>query len=216
MPEEQPELTIRQVMPGMRFGRWTVICRVPVPPKQQPRFSCICDCGTKRNVLYQLLRRGWSCGCAKATQDGKSKTREGKVWVSMVQRCTNDKDPSYPNYGGRGIQVCDRWRWSLQAFCEDMGPRPKGTFLERMNNDGNYEPGNCRWASWIEQQRNKRTNHWITALGVTRCLTEWQEQTGISMYTIFNRIKKLGWPPDEAVSVAPSRVSRKFRSQNHA
>lgn len=123
-----------------------------------------------------------------------SKRSNYESWRGMIRRCTNPKYALYKDYGGRGIKVCDRWLNSISAFTEDMGQRPPGGFyLERINNNGNYEPGNCRWATRKEQARNKRNNHLITLDGVTLTLAEWSERSGIHFGTILMRIK-LGWP----------------------
>lgn len=98
----------------------------------------------------------------------------------MIDRCERAGSNSYSNYGGRGISVCGRWRKSFACFLSDMGERPAGMSLDRINNDGDYEPGNCRWATVREQAQNKRSNVMVSVGGVTRCLAEWARETGIS------------------------------------
>jgi hypothetical protein len=90
-------------------------------------------------------------------------TTEYRIWKGIVQRCTNPARPAWPNYGGRGIQVCDRWRTSFENFLADMGHRPPGLTIDRIDNDGHYEPGNCRWATWVEQRANRRDSRKVTA-----------------------------------------------------
>jgi hypothetical protein len=148
-----------------RFGRWLVVLATG------RRYACVCSCGRRRSVLVKDLRSGRSrsCGCLRGEQvsrrnrtnppgrsHGMSYSREYRSWSSMIQRCTNPKAHKFELYGGRGIRVCARWLKSFAAFYDDMGPRPSGTTLDRKNNDGNYEPLNCRWATQADQCRNSR------------------------------------------------------------
>ncbi len=126
---------------------------------------CRCACGGEREALGRDLRRGrtTSCGCKKserartaAQTHGATDSPEYRSWQSMLTRCTNDRYHRFDRYGGRGITVCPAWARSFAAFLADMGPRPKGTTLDRWpNNDGNYEPGNCRWATPAQQRQNR-------------------------------------------------------------
>lgn len=129
----------------------------------------------------------------------ESETTEHRCWKDMKSRCNYTKNKKYYRYGGRGIRVCERWN-HYANFLADMGrkPSPKHT-LERLDNDGNYEPGNCVWATWTQQRRNTSQNRLITCNGVTRCLIEWSERTGITPDAIRCRIKR-GWPVEEAVT----------------
>jgi hypothetical protein len=117
----------------------------------------------------------------------------------MIGRCYLPGNASYPAYGGKGITVCPAWRESYEAFLADMGPRPDGKSLDRIDNTKPYTPENCRWATAIEQQGNRRMTVTITALGRTQSLADWSRETGISQPTLRARIKS-GWEPDEAVS----------------
>lgn len=110
----------------------------------------------------------------------------------MKSRCHNPKNAAYENYGGRGIEVCQRWRESFANFLADMGPRPQGATIERRDNDGDYEPGNCVWASRSEQAHNKRTNVHLTYGGVTRPLHEWAKLYGTTGSVLQRRFKKFG------------------------
>lgn len=117
----------------------------------------------------------------------------------MMSRCRNPRSHNYDKYGGRGIIVCPQWT-SFEAFLHDMGERPDGTSLERLDVNGDYEPSNCRWATQKEQCRNTRTNRYITACGVTRTLIEWAEVTGIKRGTIAYRLNN-GWPTEQALNL---------------
>jgi hypothetical protein len=124
---------------------------------------------------------------------------EYKIWQSMRQRCNNSNNAAYPNYGGRGIMICDRWD-DFTKFYEDMGPRPTSRYcLDRVDNEGNYCPENCRWATYVEQNRNRRSNKIILHEGQSQCLEKWAETFGISSDTILKRLDR-GWKVDEALT----------------
>lgn len=148
-------------MTGRRYGKLLVVARDGFNARGGATWVCECDCGNTRVVTGGCLRQGGtvSCGCyakVKSIRHGLSRSRSYVSWCSMVTRCTNQNYPEYPRYGGRGITICDRWRNSFEAFLEDMGPRPARMSLDRYpNGDGNYEPGNCRWATDLEQSRNR-------------------------------------------------------------
>ena len=125
-------------------------------------------------------------------------SRVFRIWQGMKVRCGNPNFSDYASYGGRGIKVCDRWRGSFENFLADMGEPPIGTSIDRINNDGHYEPGNCRWAKNETQQRNKRANRFLTYDGKTLCQKDWSDLTGIPESTIAYRVK-VGWPLDRAL-----------------
>lgn len=129
----------------------------------------------------------------------------------MRTRCNNPNYPAYKNYGGRGIRVCERWN-SFASFLADMGPRPAGTCIERINNNGNYEPGNCRWATRREQSLNTRQNNIVHVNGQGKPLSEWAHMNGMDEGT-FRRRLALGWTPERAAS-QPVRSQRNNRVRN--
>ena len=127
-------------------------------------------------------------------------TSEHNIWRAIKARCHSVGSVSYAWYGGRGIRVCERWFDSFENFFADMGPRPsKAHSVDRIDNDGNYEPGNCRWATRKEQQRNKRNNRLITYNGETMCLEAWADRLGIGWATIHERLDR-GWSVADALS----------------
>lgn len=150
---------------------------------------------------------------------GMSYTGEHHAWLGMKQRCYNENNPKYPLYGGRGIRVCDRWLDSFEAFYEDMGDRPSDSHsLDRIDNDGNYEPDNCRWATPKQQARNRSTNHDITYRGETKTLKEWAKELGMNRITLFTRLERLGWDVEKAFTEpvrenAPKQIT--FRGETH-
>ena len=134
------------------------------------------------------------------------------VWVSMWARCTKPETKSFPAYGGRGIKVCDRWR-DFDLFAEDMGPRPAGDYqIDRVDNDGDYEPDNCRWATRHQQSRNRRSTLMITLMGRTQCAKDWAAEFGLKEHTFRARIRR-GWGPGSAGEKPAVRRSGVARSR---
>src|SRR4051812_7666791 len=153
-----------------RFGNFQVMSLGPPRPESnghgritnRPRYWCLCDCGTGVLVDKASLTKGrsQSCGCAIGEAHGEAygekRTREYQTWLDMKSRCYNPACRTFKYYGARGIEVCERWRDSYTTFLADMGRRPPGLSLDRIDNDGHYEPSNCRWATRSEQRRNQR------------------------------------------------------------
>lgn len=131
---------------------------------------------------------------------GKS-SKTYSVWSAMKDRCSNPNNPAFHNYGGRGIRVCERWL-SFANFLEDMGEKPEGFSIDRKNNDGDYEPGNCRWATKQEQVNNMRVNRFITHRGFTLTLSQWCRTLGLPLSRVEARLRR-GWEFAEAVKDAP-------------
>jgi|SRR5262245_16113233 len=210
MPDGHPIPTTHnfQDLTGQVFGDWLVV-RFDGRRRETSQWWCRCVCGTERAVGASNLKRGLSqgCGCQKSakiarrfTTHGRSRTAEHRTWVAMRQRCHNPKASKYADYGGRGIRVCARWRISFQAFLADVGPKPGPAYsLERVNNNGHYEPGNVRWATPREQCLNKRNNRVVTFRGIDLPLSEWCRRVGLNMHTVIGRLGR-GWVLDRALS----------------
>jgi hypothetical protein len=197
MPRHTVPLT-----PGERYGRLTVL-EYPVPGVRKQGSICarlLCDCGNTLVARAPALKSGntTSCGCyqrGRRFRHGWSRTSEYKTWTAAKVRCTNPKDPRYPHYGGRGIKMCGRWMESFPAFLEDMGPRPSRLHtLERVDVNGNYEPGNCTWATYSEQNRNLRRNVLVRRNGRNYFLADLAKAIGIRPATALNRRRQYGWP----------------------
>ncbi len=187
---------------GSKFARLTVIGRAPSRGDGR-MWRCLCDCGKTTDVLSKYLRTGntKSCGCLVSSINGLSKLPEYHIWRLMLRRCFDERTDKYHCYGGRGITVCDRWRHSFEAFYEDMGPRPEGLTLERVDHEGNYEPDNCIWDTWKNQHRNKRSNVWLTLNGEQRLLMDWAVLLGVNKKVFYDRYKR-GWA-DERILTTP-------------
>lgn len=171
---------------GERFGRLVVLGRAGTSPDKQKTWLCQCDCGNTSIVRGGHLRTGStsSCGCL-VTKHGMYRSREYATWRSMVQRCTNPKDTNYPHYGARGISVCNRWRESFEAFLADVGARPAGMSLDRFPDmNGNYEPGNVRWATAAEQAHNRRRSPTAETVEQIRSL----RTAGLSQQAVADRL----------------------------
>lgn len=192
------------------------------------RWLCRCDCGREVEVAGRHLRSGntKSCGCLsrdkaaerardRNTTHGMGRTPEYRAWNGMKERCGRPSHAAYHNYGGRGVQVCERWSGphGFAAFLEDMGRRPSPRHtLERIDNSRGYEPGNCHWATTGEQARNKRTNLVIEHDGRRMVLADWAKETGLSRHCISRRLKA-GWPVSLIFSRPPRKVARRADCQ---
>lgn len=201
---------------GHRFGRLIVVGRSERPVHLHSKNSyvlCKCDCGNELVVQYGALGAGntKSCGCLQRetasrqgkisnTSHGLSKTPTYHAWLTMRQRCENPRTKSYKNYGARGISVCERWQ-DFTNFIADMGekPTPKHT-VERKNNNGNYEPSNCKWATRKEQRNNTRTNRFVKFNGQNKTLPQWSETLGIAASILRARIDRYHWPIEKALT----------------
>lgn len=133
-------------------------------------------------------------------------TKTYRVWRNAINRCHNTDAQAYDNYGARGIAVCKRWRASFENFLSDMGERPEGMSLDRIDNDKGYSKKNCRWATIVEQNQNRRTTRFIEHGGEYLCLSEWAKRAGISKELLWYRLKQ-GWEFSIAISLAPRRTA---------
>lgn len=187
-------------MAGKRIGLWTVLREDGRDRHGQAFWLCRCDCGTERRVTGGRLRRGESksCGCDKPRVCAEANMKHGdsargrmtpeyRTWSNMIDRCERPGNSQYRDWGGRGIKVCSRWRESFAAFLEDMGrkPTPKHS-IDRINNDGDYEPGNCRWATSAEQSRNRRNSVYIGG----RLLVDVAKEMGIKAWVLRARLAR--------------------------
>lgn len=181
------------------------------------KWLCQCDCGNQSTPSVNALQCGKarSCGCwldAARTKHGMHKTRVYRVWVAMRVRCNNPKDPSFHNYGGRGIAVCERWN-SFSNFIADMGDRPSGYDIDRIDNNSDYCPENCRWVTRRENLRNTRQTRMLTHNGETLSMREWGERYGIAHTTLKYRIDT-GMPVEQALTSKPYKAGRRSAAQN--
>ena len=186
---------------GEIFGRLTVIAPVGRYAKNRSIiWRCNCSCGNTKDIMAQSITRGatLSCGCLnservsqRATKHGEIKHSLYKTWVSMRSRCNNKNNDAYKNYGARGISICGRWD-DFMAFVEDMGDKPDGFTLDRIDNTDNYYPENCKWSSREEQNNNKRTNVILELDGKSLTVAEWSRKLNVKTTTLRKRID-MGW-----------------------
>ena len=221
-------MATRAALEGRRFGRLTVIKFDGHARDKKALWLCMCDCGREHHAVTNKLTRGevTSCGCFLKEERGSfrrthgmSTTPEFKAWSLMKARCTRVTAKDYVRYGGRGIRVCDRWMQSFTAFLEDVGMRPsKHHSLGRIDNNGNYEPGNVRWETVAQQARNTRRNDLITHDGKTLTISEWAQLAGLKDATLRRRLKVHKWQFEKAISAATRKLSERdlefIRSSN--
>lgn len=190
---------------GMKYGRLTVLS---LKNKTPAKWLCKCDCGNE-TIIYgsHLIENGTkSCGCLnkeltskRVKTHGLTKSKTYQTWRSMKGRCLNPNYNGYKRYGGAGIKVCDSWM-DFNNFLLDMGERPKNSTLDRIDNSGDYEPKNCRWATPKQQASNRNKTLNITYNGITKSAKEWSNDLGLANGTVWNRIMILGWEIEKAVT----------------
>ena len=193
---------------GQRFGR-LVVCDIAERGGAgvAVKWRCLCDCGNTAVIASNNIKKGQqSCGCfardessRRATTHSRSKSPVYITWRAMINRCTNPNSDGFPQYGGRGIKVCDRWA-KFENFLADMGDRPGGCTIDRIDVNGDYTPNNCRWAVADTQNNNRRNTLHLTHNGVTKPLQHWAREIGMAPRTLRSRIFVQGWSVDSAIT----------------
>lgn len=208
---------------GKRFGRYVVVGRADdmISPSGRHRimWNCKCDCGNYKSVLGASLTAGTvvSCGCYKAELKKDLLTTHGetvggkpshlyRVWDGMKARCYNPKKTYYPIYGGRGIKMCDEWHYSFEAFRDwaMANGYANNLTIDRIDNNGDYCPENCRWVTIKEQNNNKSNSHYLIYNGEKKTIAQWAEETGFSFHLLYLRIAK-GMSVEDAL-LTPRKV----------
>lgn len=197
---------IREDFTGITFNRLTVTSYAYTKNRQR-YWNCICKCGNNHVTNTTGLKHGYvtSCGCARteALRKGIHKscnTKEYKTWIGIKSRCYNPNIKHFLRYGGRGITVCDRWRDSFQNFIDDIGKAPSNSHtIDRIDVNGNYEPGNCRWATRYVQSNNRSNTRKITIDGITKPIKEWSDELQMRRGTIYSRLYICKWNGEDAL-----------------
>jgi len=196
---------------GMQFGRLTVMMR-DCSARGRTKWFCRCECGNTVSVYAYSLKNGntKSCGCLqrkvastmKTIHGSSSNSRLYSIWLNMKNRCTNTNHRDYHRYGGRGISVCQEWTHSFISFRDwsiSNGYDDTKT-IDRIDNNQNYTPSNCRWTTPAVQANNKRNNHLLEYNGETRTISEWAKELNVRPGVIFDRINRLGWTIEDALT----------------
>lgn len=184
---------------GNRYNRLTLISPIGVSNKWGAKiWSAICDCGKSITAIPNEIKNGHvkSCGCLNIETchkrfftHGMRHSDEYRTWCKIKERCFNVKDKNYKNYGGRGITMCSEWENSFEQFYKDMGAKPKGLTIERKNNEGNYEAGNCIWADYFAQAKNRRSSVFVNIIGVKTNVGDAAKILKIHQGSIYRRSK---------------------------
>ena len=204
---------------GKKFGRLEVLCYSHRNKNHEPFWTCKCDCGNTIVIRGADIKNGHtkSCGCLqremikqRSTTHGMEGTRLYRIYCGMISRCYRPSQKNFPRYGGRGIKVCDEWLNGFEAFCKwaMLNGYSDNLTLDRIDNDKNYCPENCRWTTRKEQQNNKRNNRLITYNGKTKTMQQWADELGMDSRTIYNRINCLHWSIEKALSTPVKRYAR--------
>jgi hypothetical protein len=209
---------------GITFGRLKVARHVESNAQSRDAYwECVCECGSIIRVRGTNLRSGQtqSCGCYQKQRVSEAQTKHGcakpnaqtpeyKVWSRVIARCCDPKSDHFDRYGGRGIEMCWRWRNSFENFLADMGPRPSPNHsIERENNNGNYEPGNCRWATRAEQSVNKSNTVMVRAGGKEMSLAVLAREANLPVQRVYQRIFREKWSIERALNT-PIRSFRRL------
>lgn len=208
---------------GETFGRLIAVSLVEREDKwNDHKWLFKCQCGNEKVAGIKQVRSGHtsSCGCLASEVVVKRNTSHGlsknsatyRSWKDMRARCNSPSNSDFKDYGGRGVSICDRWN-DFGAFFADMGERPTGTTLDRIEVNGNYEPSNCRWATASQQANNKRSNHVIEYRGQKRTLLQWCGEFGIDHSKARYRLK-MGWALDDVFSAGDFRIAKNTNDRN--
>lgn len=233
--QKQSKVVLDKILIGGKFGKLLVKSLAPKELwiRNESYFICDCDCGKSGLVINGCrIKNGstQSCGCLKLERQLLAKTTHGhtsskassgrrhrsptyRTWETMKRRCLSPVSANYHLYGGRGITVCPEWIESFDAFLRDMGEQPSPSHsLDRINGDLGYSKDNCRWATWVQQGRNRANNRKLTLNGITRCVSEWCEITGLAHTTIHSRLVR-GWSEEEALTVKPLTSPTQYKNR---
>lgn len=208
---------------GQRFGRLTVVSKADAIGTSSMRWNCVCDCGNKTVVYGHYLKSGHtrSCGCLanesiaeRSTTHGHANSRLYRIWHGMKARCYRESEPGYSRYGGRGIKICEEWLSDFQKFYDWAMSHGYSDDLsiDRIDNNGNYCPENCRWVSMEVQNNNRSSNRTITANGETHTVAEWSKITGINETTLAGRLDK-GWSEEKTINT-PKKIYRRHPNES--
>ena len=208
MPRGIYKRNTEPIKAGDKYNKLTAIKFIKKVKNSQQYWLFRCDCGNEKVISASKVKSSHtkSCGCLineglikRSRTHGMAHTKEYNSWASMKARCLNKKNPNYKNYGGRGITVCNRWM-KFENFYADMGKRPKGKSIDRINNDKGYYKENCRWATRKEQNNNTRGNHLLTYKNRTQTVTQWISEIGINHSTFYSRLR-YGWLVERALKI---------------
>ena len=203
---------------GKKFNRLTAIERVADDRNGNVVWKFLCDCGTVKIAMKSAVtgNNTHSCGCLNRENRLRRNIKHGMsghplydTWSNMLSRCNNPKDKNYHNYGERGISVCESWSHNPENFYRDMGDRPRGMTIERIDNNKGYGPGNCRWATYAEQNSNTRSNINVTVGGQAMCLASVCRNYGVTRETLLYRVGR-GMSLQEALAIPPMPKGKRF------
>ena len=194
---------------NQKFGKLYAVKLVSKDKNNRERWLFKCDCGQEKIIDKSSVKTGKtkSCGCWQLENNkvigithNKSRTREFKIWLGIKKRCLNKKHSTYKNYGERGIKICDRWKDSFENFLADMGSAPSELYsIDRIDNNGNYEPLKCKWVTRKEQNNNTRRNRIVSYKGNNYTLSNLCDKLGLKYQLIYDRVTKLKWKIEEAI-----------------
>lgn len=196
-------------MTGKTFGSLVAIACAGIGSDGKYQWRFACECGKEFTACGSKVRRGEVITCPECSMErvrlshikhGRARTPEHRAWSHIKSRCFNQKVPEYKHYGGRGITMCQRWIDSFENFLADMGSKPsKLHSIDRIDNNGNYEPSNCRWASFNEQANNKRSNRLVIINSKSKTMSEWATENGLNREIVHKRLRR-GWSGESLIA----------------